>query len=88
MALPNETTGHQTAAELNAANTDPTIKDISGLKVMQSAAGYYIGRDCTELDVDGSGYSLPNVPYSRESEYYFCEQAAQQALDTNQWVPR
>lgn len=42
---------------------------ISALKVLRSAAGYYVGRTCTE---DGIG----EVPYSRESGYYPNEEGA------------
>ena len=47
---------------------------ISDLKVMKSAAGYYIGRSCSDED----GFE---VPYSRESEYFRKEVEAQAELD-------
>lgn len=47
---------------------------ISELRVLESAAGYYIGRTC----VDEDGFSFP---YSRNSaEYYATEEEAEQAL--------
>lgn len=49
---------------------------ISELKVMRSAAGYYIGRSCVEA-------GLPfEQPYSRESCYYPSEEAAAADLHT------
>lgn len=49
---------------------------ISELKVMKSAAGYYIGRSCVE---DGLPFEQP---YSRESGYYPTKEAAEGDLDT------
>jgi len=56
---------------------------ISQRKVLKSAAGYYIGRDCIE------------GPYCRESkEYYRTEEDAQVVLDAHYlrgvqlWTPR
>jgi len=51
--------------------------EISALKVMKSAAGYYIGRSCTDDDMPGF-----EEPYSRESGYYPTEAAAAAELDT------
>ncbi|TXG80204.1 MAG: hypothetical protein E6R13_08575 [Spirochaetes bacterium] len=54
---------------------------ISELKVMKSAAGFYIGRSIMEM-----GFPLP---YSRESQEYFpTEEEAQNALDTGEYTPR
>lgn len=49
---------------------------ISKLKVMQSNAGYYIGRYC--IDEDDSF----KPPYSRESGYYKSKEEAAKALVT------
>ena len=38
---------------------------VSALKVMQSAAGFYVGRSCVDL-ADGNF----EQPYSRESDYF------------------
>lgn len=43
-------------------------EEISELKVMQSGAGYYLGRSC-----DG-------CPYSRQSEYFATQEGAERAL--------
>lgn len=45
---------------------------ISELKVMRSAAGYYIGRSCVEDD---------GQPYSRESGYYPTKELAEAELN-------
>lgn len=45
-------------------------------KVLQSAAGWYIGTECN----DG--------PYSRESGYFPTREAAQTALKDNTWEAR
>lgn len=49
---------------------------ISELKVMRSAAGYYIGRSCAEDDMPF------DAPFSRESGYYPSEEAAAADLHT------
>jgi len=46
---------------------------VSELKVMRSAAGWYVGRDCVE-----DGWLMP---YSRESGYFATETDAQIFLD-------
>ena len=48
---------------------------ISELHVMQSAAGYYIGRDC----IDKTDPFGPE-PYSRESDYFRTEEGARAAM--------
>lgn len=47
---------------------------ISELKVMKSAAGYYIGREMT--DSDGMG-----MPYDRHSDYFESQVDASRALE-------
>lgn len=47
------------------------------LKVLKSAAGYYLGTFCPE-----------EGPISRESQYFASKAEAQQALDTNSWIQR
>ena len=54
----------------------PVNPNVSPFKVMQSAAGFYIGT--SEWDNDFKC----DMPYSRESGYYPTQEAAQQALDT------
>lgn len=51
---------------------------ISPLKVMKSNAGYYVGRSCVDED-------QCEQPYSRESGYYSTKEAAQSALDNNDY---
>jgi hypothetical protein len=46
---------------------------ISNLMVLESAAGFYIGRMCDE------------GPYDRKSGYYPTRKAAQYALDHNEY---
>lgn len=54
---------------------------ISELKVMKSAAGFYIGRSIMEM-----GFPLP---YSRESQEYFPTEAdAENALKSGQYTKR
>ncbi len=51
--------------------------NISGIKVMKSAAGYYLGR------------SIGNEPFCRSSvEYWFDLADAQKALETGNWLRR
>ena len=52
---------------------------ISVLMVLRSAAGYYIGRVCTDLVEFYPDYI--QEPYSRESGYFPTKEAAQKALD-------
>ena len=52
------------------------MSQVSELKVMKSAAGYYIGRGYN--DMGSTGYPFP---YSRESGYYPTAQLAQTDLD-------
>ena len=49
---------------------------VSNLRVLQSNAGYYIGRTCWNKEC---GYE---EPFSRESDYYVVQETAQAALDT------
>ena len=49
---------------------------ISHLKVMKSAAGYYIGRDCYAEDEP-----LLLMPFDRDSNYFSTAEAAQKELD-------
>jgi hypothetical protein len=51
---------------------------ISELKVMKSAAGYYIGREMT--DSDGMA-----MPYGRHSDYYESHNAASRALERKEY---
>jgi len=55
------------------------METISELKVMRSAAGWYIGRSSTEDD--STDFSMPlSMPYSRESGYYATEDEAEKVL--------
>ena len=55
---------------------------VSGLMVMKSAAGYYIGRSYWDTECGFEG------PYSRESGYYGTEDEAQADLDGDGFVVR
>ena len=60
--------------------TQGTLK-VSTLMVMQSAAGFYIGRTCLETDEQSDSYcGGMHEQYSRESEYYPTEQIATKAF--------
>lgn len=53
----------------------------SELKVLKSAAGYYIGRQYFDIEINGW------LPYSRESqEYYQTEYQASAALVNNSYT--
>ena len=63
-------------------NSEDRILEISDLKVMQSAAGFYIGRSCqTELTYPDGDKQIITEPYDRRSGYYGTAQAAQQVLE-------
>ena len=64
MVLPKETI--RLGADPNCSVCNKRFE----LKVMRSAAGYYIGTQCCE------------GPNSRESHYYSSRETAQHALDT------
>lgn len=59
------------------------------MRVMQSAAGYYIGTGCENKECktdDGKvGGGQFGEPHSRESGYYKTEKAAQKALDSDNY---
>lgn len=57
------------------SNVDADGYTVSALKVMQSAAGYYLGRSCTAPDTP-----YFNEPYSRESGYFRTKEAAEKEL--------
>ena len=58
----------------------------SDLKVLRSAAGYYIGTEFIHTAGPHTGLIEPG---SRESaDYYPTLAAAQHALDTNTWIQR
>lgn len=48
---------------------------VSELKVMQSAAGFYVGRDCYER-----GEPEWKIPFSRESDYFATREQAHNCL--------
>lgn len=48
---------------------------ISEYKVMQSAAGYYVGRTCTEPD-----YPYIQMPYDRATGYFATKEEAEYVL--------
>jgi hypothetical protein len=56
-------------------------KGYSDLKVMKSAAGYYIGTTFT----DDTGFTEPG---SRDSEYFDTRELADAALASNSWDQR
>lgn len=49
---------------------------VSESKILRSAAGYYIGRDCAVSDGTYTWYE----PYSRESGYFADEEQAEKML--------
>ena len=51
--------------------------EISDLKVMKSAAGFYIGRSCIDEEMPGF-----DQPYSRESGYYGSYESAAADIKT------
>ena len=51
------------------------MNNVSELKIMRSAAGWYIGRTC----MDDERPDMP-MPYSRESDYYTTEKEAESIL--------
>jgi hypothetical protein len=51
------------------------MNDVSEVKVMKSAAGYYIGRGYNDMGSTGHPF-----PYSRDSNYYASEKKANLAL--------
>jgi hypothetical protein len=55
------------------------VISISNPKVMQSAAGYYIGTTCdTKMIYDNGMYDImANAPYDRESNYFPTEAEAE-----------
>lgn len=55
---------------------------VSDLKVMQSGAGYYIGRSYWDEEFGFEG------PYSRESGYYATREAAQAELEEQTFTVR
>lgn len=59
-------------------------QNYSDLKVMQSAAGFYIG---TEYRNTEFGFEMIE-PGSRDSAYYATEEEAQHALNTRTWIQR
>ena len=57
---------------------------ISDEKVMQSAAGFYVGSDCWEYKEDDQlwfGEWTGCFPYDRQSDYFSTREAAQEYLD-------
>ncbi len=65
---------------------------ISKLMVLQSAAGYYIGRMCADNPVPGwyAEYydDVLEEPYYRDSGYFTTRRQAQQELDTQSYEVR
>lgn len=60
--------------ELDLPEVD--VATVSELKVMQSAAGYYVGRDYYESD-----WPELKMPYSRESGYFYTYEEAHDCLE-------
>ena len=50
--------------------------EISEYKVMQSGAGYYVGRSCADPECGGF-----HVPYDRASGYFLTKEAAEDHLN-------
>ena len=63
---------------------DP-IGEYSDLRVMKSAAGYYIGTSFTHTQGEFKGLEEPG---SRESEYFATAEEARDALDNRSWTQR
>ena len=64
------------------AQQQPDSENYSGLKVMRSAAGYYIGTEYYDEELDIT------MPGSRESGYYGTAEEAQAELDSMNWDQR
>lgn len=63
-------------------NSEDKILEISLPKVMQSAAGFYIGRSCeTEITYQDGDKQIITEPYDRHSGYYPTAEAAQKDLE-------
>ena len=56
--------------------------------VLQSAAGYYIGRLCMDRDESDPDYFPFEEPYSRESGYFRSEEEATKAMRETGFVVR
>ncbi len=70
-------------SQFDCSITDGAYSDV---KVMRSAAGYYIGTSFTHNETsDCAGLTEPG---SRESEYFGTREAAQSALDNKTWTQR
>lgn len=62
---------------------------ISPLKVLRSAAGYYIGRLCIETDEENNCFMFGHEePYSRESDYFRTFSDAENALTKDGFIVR
>ena len=55
------------------------FRRISRPQVLQSAAGYYIGRLWHETETEAE-------PYDRLSTYYATKEAAERALENQDWI--
>ena len=63
-------------------NSVDRVLEISDAKVMQSAAGFYIGRSCeTEITYEDGVKQIITEPYDRHSGYYPTAEAAQKDLE-------
>lgn len=69
------------AQERNKPRTD-TQGRYSALQVLQSGAGYYVGRTYEHTEGDCKGLVEPG---SRESDYYPSAEEAQKALDSGEF---
>ena len=64
-------------------STDKVLK-VSGPKVMQSAAGFYVGSDClTELTYDDGDKQIITEPYDRYTGYYATKKEATYVLEVD-----
>ena len=63
-------------------NSEDKILEISEPKVMQSAAGFYIGRSCeTEITYQNGDKQIITEPYDRWGGYYPTAEAAQKDME-------
>lgn len=64
--------------------SEDKVLEISTPKVMQSAAGFYVGTSCqTELTYDDGEKQIITEPYDRYTGYYATEAEAKYVLEVD-----
>lgn len=64
--------------------SEDKVLEISTPKVMQSAAGFYVGASCqTELTYDDGEKQIITEPYDRYTGYYATEAEAKYVLEVD-----